>query len=178
MKCEKCKKRDVNAKVIIQGKDGKEELNLCHICFQEFLKENPELKMNNGELDSMIQGMLLSAIKQIGNKITGQSVNLTSEEDKKQEEVHGVCSMCKTSLSDLRNKKRAGCEKCFLIFKNEIDTILDNAIGENTYDELLVTNDPDKRIEILEFRLDEAIEEEHYELAAKLRDDINRLKTK
>ena len=68
---------------------------------------------------------------------------------------------------------RVGCEKCYLAFKEEINEKLLTMTGENIITKFNKTTISVKsKVYILKKDLDEAVEREDYELAAKIRDDL------
>ncbi len=68
---------------------------------------------------------------------------------------------------------RLGCEKCYLSFKDEINLKLLQMTGENILtksNKTVISNE--SKVYILEKDLNEAVEREDYELAARIRDDL------
>lgn len=89
------------------------------------------------------------------------------------------CPVCGVNLVTLQITRRAGCSDCYTHFSNEIITWLSD--GQLHEDELLPRSIKEEIDYIscqkeLETRLKSAIEEEDYESAAQIRDELNALK--
>ena len=97
-----------------------------------------------------------------------------------------TCDCCGTNLKDVGESGMLGCEQCYVIFSDALsmgdaylsrmdgeipseECEIDSAIAEVFPDEIVMTG---KR-NILEQRMGEAIANENYEEAAKIRDEIN-----
>lgn len=90
------------------------------------------------------------------------------------------CSGCGTSWAQLRRSGEAGCERCYSVFAEEIsrvlaaqphDTFHRGSLPDSleTFRTLIVDR------ENLKERLRRAVEQEEFERAAKLRDDLTRM---
>ncbi len=89
-----------------------------------------------------------------------------------------ICVNCGTSIAELLSRHRVGCKECYVVFRSEIAEILRREQGFSlrpTHSPLTVTDGESIR-DHLETLLSEAISREEYEIAAKLRDQINALK--
>lgn len=86
-----------------------------------------------------------------------------------------VCPKCKTTFSKIERTRLFGCEKCYELFGSRL-------LSET---EFAAANDKNDKKECpshvtvgnLKKELAKAIEEEHYEKAAKLRDEIKKLES-
>lgn len=79
------------------------------------------------------------------------------------EEMIKRCIRCGTTLLQLQTTHRVGCSRCYDTFCHEIKTILGDTII------LYGDDDPRRR---LRNRLDLALMNEEYELAARIRDEL------
>ena len=92
-----------------------------------------------------------------------------------------VCDMCGASMRDFRESGKLGCPKCYEVFASELASTVTGIHGNVRH----VGRAPGKHKEMMErqARIDElkarqarAVEEQDYELAAKLRDEIKALR--
>ena len=162
MLCEKCLKRPatVHMQKYINGQVT--EIHLCQECavqpdapfsFEQFLQ---------GLLD-MFSGMQ-------------QQENVSQQKP----ETAYRCPVCGLSFEDFKRTGKLGCAECYQTFRREMDPILKNIQGSNRHEGKY----PQKagagmlnrrKIEKLKLELSKAIEEEQYENAAGLRDQIRGL---
>lgn len=86
--------------------------------------------------------------------------------------VETVCPVCKTKSSSIRRNGRAGCQRCYSVFKNEIREFLSGRGCSGTFKGTLPCRSPAVFVEkyVLQSKLDEAVKEENYEQAAVYRD--------
>jgi protein-arginine kinase activator protein McsA len=107
-----------------------------------------------------------------------------------------VCNECGTSFNDLLNTGKMGCANCYKIFRKKLIPILKRIQGGTEYlggtagnvsnditeDTKLKNNDSnieiENKIKSLENNLKKCIQEENYEEAAKIRDEIKNEKAK
>ncbi len=87
--------------------------------------------------------------------------------------LNKICPNCKSSSKKFMTTGRLGCEKCYLSFKDEINLKLLQMTGENIltkFNKTVISNE--SKVYILKRDLNEAVEREDYELAARIRDDL------
>jgi protein arginine kinase activator len=87
------------------------------------------------------------------------------------------CANCGFTAEDLNRLRRFGCSQCFSTFGDEVELILRGMhIGVThlgkTPKGFEVLHAREEKLEQLKLALDDAISSEHYEQAAKLRDEI------
>lgn len=88
-----------------------------------------------------------------------------------------LCPTCSSSLERFRQTGLLGCEDCYDTFSKEIEPLIievqgtDSNEGKTPLREADETEEDDE-IKVLKQQLEEAIRNEDYELAAKLRDEI------
>lgn len=178
MLCEKCKIREANIRYTEVIGGVKTEHNLCSHCAKE---------MDFGHYTAMFDtdypiGKLLS-------DLFGLDTEQGDSEDAALSQV--VCPTCHTAYSDFVKDSRFGCPDCYRVFdllmSENIKKIQGNdshtgkhpryAQGEAgiNHEEKAGENTEDM-LEILTSKLNEAIREEEYEMAAKYRDEIKELK--
>lgn len=173
MLCDRCKERD--AKIlyteIING--VKKEQHLCEECATEYTSFHMEKPLLNSDLSL---GDLLSTI------LSG-----FTEEEKKKAYIPVTCSNCGTTYDDFLRIGRFGCYKCYSNFDMDgqlgrtLNSIQGAKIhtGKRPIGYSSADSENSKKIsevEKLTIKLQEAIEKEEFEEAARLRDIIKDLK--
>lgn len=175
MLCDRCHKRD--AKVlyteIINGL--KKEQHLCEECAADYTSFQMEKPLLNSDLTL---GGLLSTL--LENYYTAGATKGagTIKPDM-------VCHRCKTSYQEFLRNGRFGCADCYRSFGNELGKTFKGIQGAEMHTgkrpKGLVT-EVDRvmkglsEIEKLSLKLQEAIEKEEFEEAARLRDLIKEMK--
>ncbi len=175
MLCENCKKREANVCYSENINGVKREMHLCEECSKE-LGISEQMNFNMGlDFPSIFGGifedfpMLLNEVKDV------------------------TCKTCGLSFDDIVSTGRLGCPDCYETFESRLDPILKRLQGSNRHNGRL-GEIPEKKIDIkktekkketettkeskiekLEKDLKDAIKEEKYEEAAKIRDEIKKL---
>lgn len=183
MLCQNCGENEANVRYtqIING--VKKEMALCEKCSK---------KLGVGNMDFSMPINFSSFLSDF------------FEEEKEflpsfMEQEKLVCDKCGMTYEDFINTGKFGCENCYEIFSNKIDPIFKNIHGGNRHigrgislpfgksKELKVNSekytdvgadpvfDLNNQLEKLKRDLKQAVQEERYEDAAKLRDEIKRL---
>lgn len=176
MLCQKCHKNEANVKYteIVNGE--KIEMRLCEQCSHKL------------GLDSINFNMPIDFSSFFGGLLEDDIYNAPEFMPIFQNVKQIKCDNCNMTYDEFVNKGKFGCEECYNIFSNKIDSILKKIHGGNQYlgRKSLKSNVTNKNIEIkeqnnineLEQALKKAIVEERYEDAAKIRDEIAKLKKK
>jgi len=92
-----------------------------------------------------------------------------------------VCEECGMSFAEFREHSLLGCGSCYRAFEQQLGPILERAHEGATHHVGKVPrrggagDERQAQLARMRKRLDEAVETEDYELAARLRDDITRL---
>jgi protein arginine kinase activator len=158
-KCSLCNKEDATVVITTIDKDGKVlELALCKECASK--KGVGEIKKAN-----------LSPYE-----ILAELQEKISEEDHKL-----ICTGCGLSFADFRRHGRLGCPTCYESFAAKLEPIIKRIHGATQHAGKETTKNKKKiteRYEIKKLRtgLNHAIEKENYEQAAKIRDQIRKLR--
>lgn len=162
MKCDKCKKREATTHLTRIVNGYKEEYHLCSECAAGSSEYNSIKGNVNLGLGSFLTGMF----KQQG-AIDGDP---------------DVCPTCNMPYSEFLQKGKLGCGECYLTFKNRIKKPLKQIHGTFEHigkapkrggDSIML----DKKISKLEAEMYTAVQKQDFEAAAKLRDEINDLKS-
>jgi len=175
MLCDRCQKRD--AKIlyteIINGM--KKEQHLCEECATDYTSFQMEKPLMNSDLTL---GDLLSTLLDNYN---------TSDQKKSGEETPALtCSNCGTTYEEFIQKGRFGCAQCYRSFHDQLGKTLKGIQGAEIHTGkrpkgyMTVTTDRKMKdipeAEKLSLKLQEAIEKEEFEEAARLRDLIKQMK--
>lgn len=175
MLCDRCQKRD--AKIlyteIING--TKKEQHLCEECATDYTSFQMEKPILNSELTL---GDLLSTLL--------DSYYTTSQpKEPGESKTDIVCEKCGTSYEDFLQKGRFGCADCYRSFNSQLGKTLKGIQGAEVHtgkrpkgyttkmDQILKDF---TEAEMLALKLQEAIEKEEFEEAARLRDIIKQMK--
>ena len=179
MLCQNCGKNEANVKYtqIING--VKKEMILCEKCSKEL------------GVDKMDFSMPISFSSFLGDFFDDEKEFLPSF--MAPEKL--ICDKCGMTYDDFINTGKFGCENCYEVFSNKIDSVLKNIHGLNRHvgrgiparlnekteninnkvEQNDNKNSEDDKLESLKNDLKQAIKEERYEDAAKLRDEIKKL---
>ena len=98
----------------------------------------------------------------------------------RQEKVDITCSVCNTSFEEYKKTGKLGCSKCYSTFEKQLKPILEGIYGYSEHIGKFPKNkckdtEVIRTVEQLKEQLNIAIQEEEYEQAAKLRDEILQL---
>lgn len=90
------------------------------------------------------------------------------------------CECCGASFSDIAQSGKVGCSECYTVFKDQLLPSLGRLHGKtvhvgNTPDEQQITETVSEKIKNLRQSLNDAVKNEKFEEAAKLRDEIKAL---
>lgn len=185
MLCQNCGENEANVRYtqIING--VKKEMALCEKCSRE---------LGIGNMDF---SMPINFSSFLGDFFDEEKEFLPSFME--QEKL--ICEKCGMSYEDFINNGKFGCDNCYEIFSHKIDPILKNIHGGNRHigRGILTTaksgnvgtnisrskkesnvgaenvSNQDCKLDKLKQDLKQAIQEERYEDAAKLRDEIKKL---
>lgn len=171
MLCDKCHKREARIYYteILNGE--KKEQHLCEECASEFTSFHLESAGINKEISL---GGLFSSI-------FGNYHGETQAPEQKKPIIK--CDTCGMTYEEFLQEGKFGCADCYKYFSKVLDRSLKQIHGANnhtgkrpigyTAEPVITEVSP---IDKLTIRLQEAIEREEYEEAAKLRDEIRVLK--
>ena len=169
MKCDKCGSPNVVTKIVIQGDKNSEELNLCPNCFQTFVKDHPEIRQ--GAMGQSLNDFLLGTLN-----LLSSGLRLKNSPGEKQKQEIKKCPVCSTSSDRVVKEGIVGCDECYIFFKEEVKKNIFMNTGTDI-DILCEDNrTSEQRITELGKKLEMSVKTENFELAASVRDEINKLK--
>lgn len=107
---------------------------------------------------------------------------LQATAQKQQAQSALTCPDCGMSLTEFRAKGRLGCARCYEVFAEHIDPLLERIHNASSHRGRLPrqsTKNADRaqRLDDLKRRLAEAVRAEDYEAAASIRDELKALET-
>jgi protein arginine kinase activator len=154
MKCEKCPKQASLHITEVLGEDRFEEHHLCEQCAHEYLYEPQGKKGIKG-----LEGL---------------------EEEELGALNHRECPQCGVKFVEFRNTGRLGCPHDYEAFAEELVPLLENIHGDSrhcgkTPRRLPQTRQTQSELTRLRRQLQDAVSQEAYEEAAKIRDQIRLL---
>jgi len=167
MKCNKCAKQATFHITDLTG-DGVLALHLCPDCAKHYLQTEDSQKIDASAMSSVL-GKQISPL----GKATEEMQDLDSRE----------CPICGISFYEFRQGGRLGCPHDYVFFSDELEPLLQNVHGENEH----VGKQPQRgfydtqsQTELIRLRreMKEAVEQENYEQASKLRDQIREIASK
>ena len=179
MLCDNCGKREANVRYSENINGRKKELNLCEECSHKLGIDQMDFSMPI-DFSNFFEGFM-------DNFGSSEFVPMLNELKTLK------CNSCGYTFDDIANTGRLGCKDCYSVFEDRLDPILKRIQGSNKHvgrigkiidskiDNKNAKNKEEKvkqpisEKEKLENELKEAIKEERYEDAAKIRDEIKKL---
>ena len=167
MLCEKCKKNEATYHITKIIDNNKQEINLCEKCAKD-----------SGEFNIMSKFDMYSPFT-FENLLSGimEYISLPVEAGKTYELK---CSNCGTTYSEFKKKGYLGCSECYTNLEKELNPVIKRVQGnikhtgkipKRTGKEIVSKNEIDN----LKILLQKAVENEEYEKAAEIRDQIKKI---
>ncbi|MBV9124949.1 MAG: UvrB/UvrC motif-containing protein [Planctomycetes bacterium] len=157
MKCQRCTKAATLHITEVVGEEQFEELHLCEECANKYLYE-PQQKAGGtkGSTGPLEEGEEASALNQ------------------------RECPVCGIKFVEFRNSGRLGCPNDYQEFRDQLAPLLENIHGETRHCGKTPRRLPQNKqtqSELMQLRkhLQQAVNREAYEEAARLRDRIRKL---
>lgn len=163
MKCQKCEKQATFHITELEG--GKHhELHFCEDCARLYLTQGA------GDAESG-PSSAQSALQQLP---IGQTAEELAKLDKK------ACPVCGITFFEFRNQGRLGCPHDYVFFGKELEPLVMNIHGETAHSgkrPARLASGTQHRTELIRLRreMKDAIKNEEYEQASRLRDEIARI---
>ena len=158
MKCQKCTKAATMHITELLAEEQFEELHLCEDCAQKYLYEPSAAKS--------------------GSKLLGSA----GEELEELGPAKPECPICGIKFVEFRNSGRLGCPNDYLEFRDELLPLLENIHGDTRHAGKTPRRLPQMRLtqgELIQLRkqLNQAVNREAYEEAARIRDQIRQIES-
>ena len=156
MLCDNCKKRQATVRYEENINGEKNKVNLCTLCSQKLGI------LNNSFMDNMLFSLF------------DEPLGIGYEKLKEEK-----CPKCGYIFSDYVNTGLLGCEQCYSTFTSKLEPVLHKLHGKSNHVKLNSNTNAEKpknKLEELQIELQKSIEKEEYERAAKIRDEIKKLR--
>lgn len=165
MKCQKCQKQATFHITDLTG-DDLLALHLCPDCAKQYLKTD--------EVPDDADAPTMSGVLQKQLKPLEQAAEDLRELDSKE------CPICGISFYEFRQAGRLGCPHDYVFFGSELEPLLVNVHGDNQHVGKQPTRgvrDTESQTELIRLRrqMKEVVEQEDYEKATELRDQIRKI---
>ena len=176
MICQVCNKKDavVHYKTNINGKQT--EMYLCREC-----AENKGItKKTSFEPIELIDGFFGKGTDDI---FGGFFAGMMNDSPSKSVNEPKACPLCGMRFTEFLHDGKIGCAECYKTFSSSLNSTVKRIHGSAEHcgkvpEGRLEEISDKKKIENLKARLNEAIEKQEYEMAAKYRDEIKALENK
>lgn len=176
MLCENCGKKEANVRYSENINGVKKELHLCEECSKKLgITDKMDFRMPSLDFSNFF-GSFLEDFSTPAFMPLVNEVKLIK------------CESCGSTFEDIINTGRYGCPNCYDVFEDRMDPILKKLQGANRHNgrlgkvsnnnvkfEKKEENNSNNKLEKLQEDLKQAIKEERYEDAAKIRDEIKKM---
>ena len=166
MLCENCKKNQatVHMKGFING--AVTELHFCQECSINMVNMESPISLEN-----IFKG-ILESVQSMGPIQMGQVASLHPTH-----KIPGPCTVCALTYEQFKSIGKLGCEACYQAFPKEIVALFKNVQGSTHHEGKFPKRSgtaarQQREVDKLRSVLKKAVEEENYEEAARLRDQI------
>lgn len=172
MLCEKCGKKTATFFYNENLNGNKKSYSLCDECAKE-LKSSGDLGEIN--MDSFFGESVKSINSLFETFFTPSGVgHIIGGPEKK-------CPVCSSTIREIYKNGKVGCGKCYGVFEGELAGAIRNMHGHTTHCGRTPRNFREKKeikdkIELFEKERIDAIENENYERAAEIRDQLKKLR--
>ncbi|WP_455544432.1 UvrB/UvrC motif-containing protein [Intestinibacter sp.] len=192
MLCQKCNKKvaTVFISTVLNGKNS--QMYLCTDCAKEFhdsMNQDMQIPFPINDILSKMEfnedtiNDLIKDLREIEGRDVVEGViesdNIEPLQDNNQK-VDITCSVCNTSFEEYKKTGKLGCSKCYSTFEEQLKPIIEGIYGYSEHVGKFPKNEFTdteviRTVEQLKQQLNIAIQEEEYEQAARLRDEILQL---
>ncbi|MBT7598372.1 MAG: hypothetical protein HN559_25935 [Gemmatimonadetes bacterium] len=173
MQCESCKEREATIEFTTVAGDEKKTSNLCPACAAAISQQQAADEVEKAE----------PAVKP--TPVKKKKVNVVVGHLSKSEAKATACPECGMTYDEFRKVGRLGCSTCYKAFAKPLKRLLkrihgaDQHVGRVPGQAATATEDEVdtevSAVETLRADLVQAVQDEEYERAAKLRDEIARM---
>jgi len=183
MLCDICKQHEATIHIQEIVNNNKKAIHLCSECAVKKSQNDPSFDFGGFNLAEMLYN-----ISESQDGIPGfspPSKEAAADDAESKDSVNLKCTGCSWTLKALRQTGRVGCPECYNVFREVIENALENMhrgklhVGKRPGNKG-ADKSSDLMLELMNLQkeLDEVVQREEYEKAAKLRDKINKLKDK
>ncbi|MGE4282463.1 MAG: UvrB/UvrC motif-containing protein [Clostridia bacterium] len=169
MICQRCQQRPASVHVTQIINNEKREVHLCEQCAHEdeqIAFSNPFSFVSPFNISNFLTGFL--------------GKDLAYQVKHKEPTVMPVCSNCGMTYEQFTRSGKMGCANCYLAFSNTLESVLKRVHGTTYHNGKLPQRTGGKikskrEMDSLKSKLIKAVQNEEYEQAADLRDQIREL---
>ncbi len=171
MLCEHCHEKKAVINIAHVTENEKKSLNLCTECVQKMGMNSPLFDSSN-LFGKLIVGILSEYLK-------SQDKNLSTIQEQSKR-----CSHCNLSWQKFEDDSVLGCPECYDVFHDELKVLLRRLHGNNQHagknmpGYLKTSAARVSDLAVLKTKLNHAVQAEHFEQAAIIRDQIKELQEK
>lgn len=157
MRCERCEEREATVQQITIVNDQVTHKRLCEQCAEE--EEADPSKMPGASVSNIMSNLFESS----------------------DEAEASTCEECGLTFEELQKRERLGCANCYEAFEEHLEPLIhrihgaDQHVGSSTGTTTPATISDERKAQRLRKQLDRAVQQEDYEKAAELRDQIEEL---
>jgi protein arginine kinase activator len=167
MLCEKCNKNIANVYLKNTVNGNVTESHLCSSCAAELYGQNfnPFVNLFKSDFESDIWNMFnLNKSPQFQPSIAGKN----------------ACPGCGSSFPDIAKSGKIGCGECYATFRNALEPNILRIHGTSKHTGKIPKNmslkiSAKRKIEELNIKLKKMVDEQNFEEAAVIRDEINKI---
>jgi protein arginine kinase activator len=162
--CERCQERPATVHLTKIVNFEKTELHLCEVCAKQAGSELGILIEPNFSFQNLIAGLLEGDLNLNQQPSAVKSI---------------CCQSCGLTFSDFRKNGLMGCEDCYRYFREGMEPLLKKMHGSTNHNGKVPKRTGGKvrlrkEIDDLKRQLQQAVAQEDYENAARLRDEVRR----
>lgn len=185
MDCQCCNKKPARIRICdVEENNIGEQINVCPDCFnliKRYMFDITKPLMTTPDVIREVQGLLTAGETSLATLPEPGGITPVGKEPVP------VCPDCGMSLSEFRARGRFGCPRDYEVFAEHLDPLFERIhdvqparhqghLPEKSGGEEVVQRR--QTVADLRKRLDAAVAEENYELAARLRDQISELESR
>lgn len=169
MECQECHKRPATLHFTQLINGNKTEVHVCEVCAKE--KGYMTYPEEGYSLQNLLAGLFNFDSSQVSKHSNAQFQQVKELE----------CPKCERTFSEFKRTGKFGCAECYYTFSNKLDPIFRRVHSGNTKHQGKIPKRKGgnlhlkKQLESLRFQLKELIQQEAFEEAATVRDQIKEL---
>ncbi|AYD39224.1 excinuclease [Clostridium fermenticellae] len=172
MLCDFCKKNEATVHITRVINGVKQEFNLCEKCAHE-----------NTEFNFVPQVDFFSSPFTFQNVLSGMMDYISNSNNATQRNFNVTCSKCNLNFEEFKRTGLLGCSDCYKNFGSTLIPVIKRVQGNLEHTGKIPKRIGNniicrKKIEQLKHELQKCIENEEYEEAAKIRDEIKEINKK
>ena len=172
MICEHCKQRHATVTITQVQSGVKSERHYCEVCAAKFYPFQVEVQEEPVSIHQLMSDWF--GLPKWKSKV---------QEEAQQNKQQGTCPSCGFTYRQFLKVGKFGCANCYDTFRDQLPPVLKRLqadvkhVGKMQTDEKQIAH-YQKQIELIRQQMQQAIAEERFEEAAKLRDEVRAIEQK